>query len=30
MLGAGETPVLIDVRRKADYEATPQKITGAT
>jgi len=29
MLGAGDAPVLLDVRRKADYEATPQKITGA-
>ncbi|WP_372680987.1 HDIG domain-containing metalloprotein [Desulfosarcina sp.] len=30
MLGAGDAPVLLDVRRRADYEATPQKITGAT
>ena len=29
MLGAGDAPVLLDVRRKADYEATPQKIAGA-
>ena len=30
MIGTGNAPVLLDVRRKADYEATPQKITGAT
>jgi len=29
MLGASDAPVLLDVRRKADYEAQPQKITGA-
>ncbi len=30
LLLSKETVTLIDVRRKADYEADPQKITGAT
>lgn len=28
-LSIGETVALVDVRRKTDYEATPQKIAGA-
>lgn len=29
-LTSAETPTLIDVRRKTDYEASPEKIPGAT
>jgi rhodanese-related sulfurtransferase len=29
LMASGETPFLIDVRRKADYEADPKKIAGA-
>lgn len=28
-LKGGQTPCLLDVRRKADYEASPEKIAGA-
>ena len=30
MLTGSDAPVLLDVRRKADYEAAPKKIPGAT
>lgn len=30
MLGAGDPPVLLDVRRSADYSANPQTIAGAS
>lgn len=29
MLGAGDAPILLDVRRRADYAANPQTIAGA-
>jgi rhodanese-related sulfurtransferase len=29
LLGAGDAPVLLDVRRSADYTANPQTIAGA-
>lgn len=29
LLGAGDAPLLLDVRRRADYTANPQTITGA-
>ena len=29
LMASGETPFLIDVRRKTDYEADPKKIAGA-
>ena len=29
LMASGETPFLIDVRRKTDYEADPKKIVGA-
>ena len=30
LLASNNAPILLDVRRKVDYESTPQKIVGAT